>query len=358
VTGLTPEQITDGCDAPEGLSTETSFNPENIMKLNRRKFLQFGAAGIAVAAAPAIPHLALALPYPNRPVRLVVGFAAGGVTDIVARLMSVWLSERLGQQFIVENRTGANTNIATEAVVTAPPDGYTLLLATGANAINATFYERLNFNFMRDLVPVASLVDSPLVMTVSPSFPARTVPEFTAYAKSNPGKVIMATAGVGSPPHVAGELFKMMAAVDLMPVHYRGDAPAITDLLGRQVHVYFGTIGGSIEHIRAGKLRPLAMTTSTRWEGLSDIPAMAEFLPGYTASAFQGVVAPRDTPIEIINEISRNANAALADAGIKARFAELGVTARPGSPADFRKWIAEDTEKWARVIKFAGIKAD
>ena len=329
------------------------------MKLRRRKFLQLGAAGIAVAAAlPAVSRIALAQPYPMRPVRIIVGFPAGGVSDILARLLSGWLSVRHGQQFIVENRTGAATSIATEAVVNAPPDGYTLLLTTGANAINATLYEKLNFNFMRDIAPVASLVDAPLVMTVNPSFPATTVLEFIAYAKANPGKIVMATAGVGSPPHVAGELFKMMAGVNMVPVPYRGDAPAIADLIGGQVQVYFGTIGGSIEHIRASKLRPLAMCSATRWEGLPDIPTMGEYLPGYAASAFQGIGAPRDTPVEIINQLNRNANAAMADAGIKARFAELGVTARPGSPADFRKWIAEDTEKWSKVIKFAGIKAD
>jgi tripartite-type tricarboxylate transporter receptor subunit TctC len=326
------------------------------MKLpHRRQFLHLAAG---VGALPAISRLARAQTYPTRPVRLIVGFPAGGVSDIVARLTGQWLSDRLGQQFIIENRTGAATNIATEAVVNAAPDGYTLLLATGANAINATFYERLNFNFIRDIAPVASLVDSPLVMTVNPSFPATTVREFIAYAKANPGKVSMASGGAGSPPHVAGELFKMMAGVNMLHVPYRGDAPAITDLLGGQVQVYFGTIGGSIEHIRAGKLRALAMSTATRWEGLPNVPTVGEYLPGYLASSFQGIGAPRETPVAIIDQLNRNVNAALSDPSIKARFTELGVIALSGSPADFRKLIAEDTERWARVIKFAGIKAD
>jgi tripartite-type tricarboxylate transporter receptor subunit TctC len=335
------------------------------MKINlTRRTLVKGGTALATSSALMGPGLlewakAWAQAYPNRPVRILVGYPAGGVTDIVARLMSHWLSERLGQQFIVENRTGFNTNIATEAVVNAPPDGYTLLLATGANAINATLWEKqLNFDFTRDIAPVASLVDSPLVMIVNPSFPATTVPQFIAYAKANPDKISMATGGVGSPPHVAGELFKMMAGVKMLPVHYRGDAPAITDLLGGQVQVYFGTIGGSIEHIRASKLRPLAISTANRWEGLPDIPTIGEFLSGYTASSFQGIVGPRDTPVEIINQLNRSANAAMADANIKARFVELGVTPYPGSPADFRKLIAEDTDKWAKVIKFANIKPE
>jgi tripartite-type tricarboxylate transporter receptor subunit TctC len=329
------------------------------MKLRRRQFLQLGVAGAAGAAAfPALSPIAWEQTYPVRPVRIIVGYSAGGVTDIVARMIGQRLSERLGQQFIIENRTGANTNIATEAVVNAPPDGYTLLLATAANTINATFYEKLNYNFIRDVAPVASLVDSPLVMMVNPSFPAATVPQFIAHAKANPGRITMASGGVGAPTHIAGELFKMMAGVDMLHVPYRGDTPAITDLIGGQVHVDFATIGGAIEHIRAGKLRPLAMTTAARWEGLPDVPAMGEYLPGYVVSTLQGIVAPRGTPVEIINTLNRHANDALADAGLKARFAELGVIVLPGSPGDLAKSIAEDTERWAKVIKFAGIKAD
>jgi tripartite-type tricarboxylate transporter receptor subunit TctC len=278
----------------------------HIMKLpHRRQFLHLAAGA---GALPAVSRIARAQTYPTRPVRIIVGFPAGGVSDIVARLTGQWLSDQLGQQFIIENRTGAATNIATEAVVNAVPDGYTLLLATAAHAINATFYEKLNFNFIRDIAPVASLVDSPLVMTVNPSFPATTVREFIAYAKANPGKVSMASGGVGSPPHVAGELFKMMAGVNMLHVPYRGDAPAITDLLGGQVQVYFGTIGGSIEHIRAGKLRALAMSTATRWEGLPHIPTVGEYLPGYTASSFQGIGAPRETPVAIIDRLKGTSN--------------------------------------------------
>jgi len=291
-------------------------------------------------------------------VRIIVGFPAGGVTDIIARVTGQWLSERLGQQFVIENRPGAATNIATEAVIRAPADGYTLLLANATNAINATLYERLNFDFIRDVVPIASIVETPFVMVVNPSFSAKTVPEFIEYAKANPGKLSMASAGSGSAPHVAGELFKMMADIKMLHVPYRGDAPAITDLIGGQVQVYFATMGGSIEYIRGGKLRPLAVTTTTRSAALPDIPTMADFLPGYEATAWLGLVAPKNTPAEIAEKLNKEINTALADPRTKARFAELGLTVLPGSRADFEKLIANDTEKWAKVIKFAGAKPD
>jgi len=280
------------------------------------------------------------------------------VTDIIARVTGQWLSERLGQQFVIENRPGAATNIATEAVIRAPADGYTLLLANATNAINATLYERLNFDFIRDVVPIASIVETPFVMVVNPSFSAKTVPEFIEYAKANPGKLSMASAGSGSAPHVAGELFKMMADINMLHVPYRGDAPAITDLIGGQVQVYFATMGGSIEYIRGGKLRPLAVTTTTRSAALPDIPTMADFLPGYEATAWLGLVAPKNTPAEIAEKLNKEINTALADPRTKARFAELGLTVLPGSRADFEKLIANDTEKWAKVIKFAGAKPD
>jgi len=291
-------------------------------------------------------------------VRIIVGFPAGGVTDIIARVTGQWLSERLGQQFVIENRPGAATNIATEAVIRAPADGYTLLLANATNAINATLYERLNFDFIRDVVPIASIVETPFVMVVNPSFSAKTVPEFIEYAKANPGKLSMASAGSGSAPHVAGELFKMMADINMLHVPYRGDAPAITDLIGGQVQVYFATMGGSIEYIRGGKLRPLAVTTTTRSAALPDIPTMADFLPGYEATAWLGLVAPKNTPAEIAEKLNKEINTALADPRTKARFAELGLTVLPGSRADFEKLIANDIEKWAKVIKFAGAKPD
>jgi tripartite-type tricarboxylate transporter receptor subunit TctC len=291
-------------------------------------------------------------------VRIIVGFPAGGVTDIIARVTGQWLSERLGQQFVIENRPGAATNIATEAVIRAPADGYTLLLANATNTINATLYERLNFDFIRDVVPIASIVETPFVMVVNPSFSAKTVPEFIEYAKANPGKLSMASAGSGSAPHVAGELFKMMADINMLHVPYRGDAPAITDLIGGQVQVYFATMGGSIEYISGGKLRPLAVTTTTRSAALPDIPTMADFLPGYEATAWLGLVAPKNTPAEIAEKLNKEINTALADPRTKARFAELGLTVLPGSRAGFEKLIANDTEKWAKVIKFAGAKPD
>jgi tripartite-type tricarboxylate transporter receptor subunit TctC len=325
------------------------------MRLCRRQFLHLAAGA---ATLPAVSRIARAQIYPTRPVRIIVGFPAGGVTDITARVTGQWLSERLGQQFVIENRPGAATNIATEAVIRAPADGYTLLLANATNAINATLYERLNFDFIRDVVPIASIVETPFVMVVNPSFSAKTVPEFIEYAKANPGKLSMASAGSGSAPHVAGELFKMMADINMPHVPYRGDAPAITDLIGGQVQVYFATMGGSIEYIRGGKLRPLAVTTTTRSAALPDIPTMADFLPGYEATAWLGLVAPKNTPAEITEKLNKEINTALADPRTKARFAELGLTVLPGSRADFEKLIANDTEKWAKVIKFAGAKPD
>jgi tripartite-type tricarboxylate transporter receptor subunit TctC len=325
------------------------------MRLCRRQFLHLAAGATTL---PAVSRIARAQIYPTRPVRIIVGFPAGGVTDITARVTGQWLSERLGQQFVIENRPGAATNIATEAVIRAPADGYTLLLANATNAINATLYERLNFDFIRDVVPIASIVETPFVMVVNPSFSAKTVPEFIEYAKANPGKLSMASAGSGSAPHVAGELFKMMADINMPHVPYRGDAPAITDLIGGQVQVYFATMGGSIEYIRGGKLRPLAVTTTTRSAALPDIPTMADFLPGYEATAWLGLVAPKNTPAEIAEKLNKEINTALADPRTKARFAELGLTVLPGSRADFEKLIANDTEKWAKVIKFAGAKPD
>ena len=325
------------------------------MKLPRRRFLH-PAAG--AASLPAVSRFANAQSYPSRPVRIIAPTAPGGAPDILARLIGPWLSGRLGQQFVVENRPGGGTNIGTEAVVRAPADGYTILLASSTNAINATLYERLNFNFIHDIAPVAGIIRFPLVMVVNPSVPAKTVPEFTAYAKANPGKINLGSPGIGSPGHVAGELFKMMAGVDLVHVPYRGGGPVMTDLLGGQVQVLFGSTSLTIEQIRAGKLRPLAVTTSTRWEGLPDIPTVNDFVSGYEASAVLGLGAPRNTPAEIIDTLNKEINAALADPKIKARFADLGGTPLVGSPADFRKLIAEETEKWAKVVKFSGAKAD
>jgi len=324
------------------------------MKLHRRQFLQM-TAGIATST---IAAAAWAQGYPSRPVRLIVGFAAGGVTDIVARLIGQWLSERLGQQFIVENRTGAGTNIATEAVVRAVPDGYTLLMASAANAINATLYDNLNFNFVRDTVPIASIIGTPLVMVVNPSFPAKTVRDFIAYAKANAGKINMATSGSGSPPHVGGELFQMMAGFKMVQIAYRGDAPAIGDLIGGQVHVYFGTLPASIEFVRAGRLRALAVTGAARSPALPDIPAMAEFLPGYEATIWNGLSGPKGTPVDVVRKLNGAINAALADPKMVARFAELGAKVIPGSPEDYAKLVAAETEKWGRIVQLSGAKPD
>jgi tripartite-type tricarboxylate transporter receptor subunit TctC len=325
------------------------------MKLPRRKFFHLAAAA---AALPAVSRLARAQDYPKRPVRLIVGFAAGGTTDITARLIGQWLSERLGQQFIIENRTGAATNIATEAVVRAPADGYTLLLVTASNAINATLYDKLSFNFIRDIAPVAGVIRYPLVMQVNPSFPAKTVPEFISYVKSNPGKISYGSGGIGTSIHVASELFKMMAGVDMIHVPYRGGAPAMTDLMAGQVQVVFNPVPESMEFIRAGKLRPLAVTTATRSEVLPDVPTVGDFVPGYEASALQGIGAPKNTPADIVDKLNKEINAGLVDPKLKARFADLGAAVFPGSPSDFAKFIVTETEKWAKVIKFSGAKAD
>jgi tripartite-type tricarboxylate transporter receptor subunit TctC len=305
-----------------------------------------------------VSRIARAQAYPTRPVRIVVPFTPGGASDITARLMGQWLSERLGQQFVIDNRPGGGTNIGTEAVVRAPADGYTLLMVGGYNAINATLYDKLNHNFIRDIAPVAGIIVVPNVMVVNPSVPAATVPEFIAYAKSKPGKTTMASAGTGTPSHVTGELFKMMAGVNLVHVPYRGGGPALTDLLSGQVQVMFATMPSSIEYIRAGKLRALAVATATRSEALPDVPTVGEFVPGYEASSWSGLGAPRATPAEIVDKLNKEVNAALDDPKMKARLADLGGVALPGSPADFGKLIADETEKWAEVIKFAGIKAD
>jgi tripartite-type tricarboxylate transporter receptor subunit TctC len=294
----------------------------------------------------------------ERPVRIIVGFSAGGPVDIIARLISQWLSERLAQQFIVENRPGAGSNIGTEAVVRAPADGYTLLLITSTNAINTTLHDKLNFNFIRDIEPVASLLRTTHVMAVHPSVPAKTVPEFIDYAKANPGKINMASGGIGSAPHIYGELFKTMTGVDLVQVHYRGAGPALVDLLAGQVQIIFVNTAASIEYIRAGRLRALAVTTETRSEALPDVPPVGEFLPGYEASGWNGVGVPKGTPAEIIDKLNREINTALADPKIKARLGDLGGTVLMGSPADFAKLIADETEKWGNVIRALNIKAD
>jgi len=303
-------------------------------------------------------EIARAQAYPSRPVRIIGGAPAGGGIDIVARLMGQWLSERLGQQFIIENRAGAGTNIATEAVVRAAPDGYTLLLAFSSNATNATFYERLNFNFIRDINPVASVMRVPNIVLVHPSVPAKTIPEFIAYAKANPGKISMASGGMGTPGHLSGELFKMTTGINLVHVPYRGSAPALTDLLGGQVQVYFPGMTGTIEYIRSGKLRALAVTTATRAQALPDLPTVGEFVPGFEASQWYGLGAPKDTPAAIVDKLNKEINAALADPKIKDRLSDLGGMILGGSPADFGKLIADDTEKWGKVIKFAGIKPE
>jgi tripartite-type tricarboxylate transporter receptor subunit TctC len=325
------------------------------MKLARRQFLHLAAG---TGALPAVSRLAWAQTYPSRPVRLIAGFPPGGAVDIVARVMGQWLSERLGAPFVIENRPGAGGNIATESVVRASPDGYTLLLVSVASAINATLYDKLNFNFIRDIVPVASIMRTPGAMAVNPSVPANTVSEFIAYVKANPGKVAMASAGNGTTGHVFGELFKFMTGVNMLHVPYRGGTPAVTDLLGGQVQVYFGPIPETIEYIRAGKLRPLAVTTAIRLEVLPDIPAVAEFVPGYEGSGWQGIGAPVNTPAEIIDRLNKEINAGLADPKMKARLADLGGTVLAGSTAEFGKLIADETEKWAKVIKFAGVRPE
>jgi len=325
------------------------------MKFLRRKFLHLAAGAVAL---PAVSRIAKAQTYPSRPVHIILGFPAGGSSDVIGRLMAQWLSERLGQPFVFDNRPGAGSNIGTEMVARAAPDGYTLLWTTSANAITATLYDNLNFNFIRDFAPVAGVFRVPNIMEVYPSVPAHNVPEFIAYAKANPGKINMASGGNGTTAHVAGELFKMMADVDMRHVPYRGSAPALIDLLGGQVQVMFDLMSTSIEHIRAGKLRALAVTTAMRSEALPDIPTVSEFVPGYEASTWNGVAVPRNTPGEMIGKLNTEINAGLADPKIKARLADLGATVLAGSPAAFGKLIADETEKWAKVIKFAAIKAE
>jgi tripartite-type tricarboxylate transporter receptor subunit TctC len=325
------------------------------MKLPRRKFLHMAAGA---AALPAASRMAWAQAYPTKLVRIVVGFAPGSAPDVVMRLMGQWLSERLSQPFIIENRPGAGGNLATEAVVRAPADGYTLLSVGPSDAINASLYDKLNFNFLRDIAPVAGIIRVSNVMLVHPSFPAKTVPEFIAYAKANPGKLNFASAGNGSPNHVAGELFKMMADIDMIHVPYRGGGQVMTDLIAGQVQVSFIAPVVSIEHIRTGKLRALAVTTATRSETLPDIPTIGDFVPGYEVSVWLGVGAPKGTPAEIVDKLNREINAALADPKMKARLADLGGTVLPGSPADFSKLIADETEKWAKVIRANNIKPE
>jgi tripartite-type tricarboxylate transporter receptor subunit TctC len=326
------------------------------MKLpHRRQFLHLAAGAVAL---PAVSRIAIAQAYPSRPVRVIVGFAPAGATDIFTRLLSQWLSERLGQQFVVENRPGAATNLAAEAVVRSPPDGYTLLGFDVAAAVNATLYDKLSFNFVRDIAPVAGIARLPQIMTVEPSVPARTVPEFISYAKANPGKIALATAGSGSPMHTAGELFKMMSGVDLVHVPYRGAGPALIDLLSGQVQVAFVTAAASMEYIRAGRLRALAVTSTTRLGSLPDIPAVNDFVPGYEATYWVGLGVPKGTPAGIVDTLNREINAGLTDAKLKGRIAELGGTALAGSPADFGRLIADETEKWGKVIRTANIKAE
>jgi len=326
-----------------------------MMILPRRKFLHL-AAGIA--ALPASSPSAWAQTYPTRPVRWIVGFAPAGGNDIVARLMGQWLTERLGQSFVIENRPGAATNIAAEAAINSPPDGYTIFLANVANAINATFYTKLNYNFIRDITPVAGIMRMPNVMLVNPSVPAKTVSEFIAYAKANPGKINMGSAGVGSGGHLAGELFKMMTGVSLVHVPFRGNGPALTALLGGQVELLFATLASSVEFIKTGKLRALGITTAKRSPTLLNLPPIDDSVKGYEESSWYGIVAPKNTPADIVEILNREINAALVDPNMKARIADLGGIETPGSPADFGKLIVEETEKWAKVVRAADIKAD
>jgi tripartite-type tricarboxylate transporter receptor subunit TctC len=326
------------------------------MKLpQRRQFLHLAAGAVVL---PAVSRIARAQTYPTRPVRIIVGFPAGGPNDIYARLIGQWLSERLGQQFIIDNRPGAAGSIATEAVVRAPPDGYTLLQVSTAAAINSALYEKLNYDFIHDIAPVAGIIRTSQIVVVNPSISATTIPEFIAYAKTNPGKINMASPGSGTLPHLAGELFKMMTGVNITLVYYRGDAPALTDLLGGQVQMMISAPTASIEYIRAGKLRALAVTTPTRWEGLPDIPTVGEFVPGYEASPWFGVGAPKRTAAEIVEKLNKEINTALAESMMKSRLADVGGTVLAGSPADFGKLIAEETEKWGKVIRAANIKRE
>ena len=326
-----------------------------VTKLARRRFL---CLAVCAAALPVLAPNAWAQTYPTRPVRLIVGFAPGGPTDIAARLISHWLSQRLGRQFIVENRPGGTGNVATESVVRSAPDGYTLLLAATANGINTTLYENLSFVFDRDVAPVGGILRVPNVLEVTPSFEVRTVPEFISYGKANPGKINFVSGGVGSSQHISGELFKVMAGVDMVHVAYRGSGPALIDLLAGQVQASFDALSSSIGYIRAGKLRPLAVTTATRSEALPELPTIGDFVPGYEASAWYGVVAPRGTPGDIIDVLNREINAAAADPDMRARLADLGGISLAGSPADFGNLITAETEKWRKVIRAAGIKAE
>ena len=325
------------------------------MKLPRRTFLHLAAG---TAALPAVSRIASADSYPARPVRFIVGQAAASGSDIFARVMAQWLSERLGQPFIVENRPGATGNIATEVVAKAAPDGYALLFVNNSNTINATLYDNLNFKFGRDIAPVAGILSVPLVMEVNPAFPAKTLPEFIAYAKANPGKINMASAGTGSTSHMCGELFKFMAGINLLHVPYHGTSPALTDLMAGQVQVMFDVIASSMEYVRSGKTRALAVTTAMRSQILPETPTVSDFVPGYDASAWGGVGAPRDTPAEIVDILNKEINAGLADPKVKARLAELGATVLPGSSAEFGQFLTDDTQKWAKVIKFSGAKPD
>ena len=325
------------------------------MKLPRRQFLHLAASA---AALPAVSRIARAQAYPMRPVRIIAPTAPGGAPDIIARLIGPWLSQRLGQQFVVENRPGSGNNIGTEAVVRAAPDGYTLLVVSSSNTINATLYDKLNFVFLRDIAAVAGIISLPFVMVVNPSVPAKTVPEFIAHAKTNPGKISFGSPGIGTPGHVSGELFKIMTGVEIIHVPYRGGAAVMRDLLGGQVQVLFGTTSLTVEQVRAGKLRALAVTGATRWEGLPDIPTVGEFVSGYEASSLFGLGAPKQTPAAIIERLNREINAALDDPKLKTRLVDLGGTLLAGSPADFGKLIADDTEKWAKVIRAANIKAE
>jgi tripartite-type tricarboxylate transporter receptor subunit TctC len=325
------------------------------MKLPRRNFLHLAAGA---AALPAVSRFAWAQAYPSQPVRWIVPFSPGGPADTLVRPLGQWLSERLGQPFVIENRPGGAGNIGTEAVVRSPPDGHTLLMIDVSPAINATLFNKLNFDFIRDIAPVANIVRVPNVMVVNPAFPAKTVPEFIAHAKANPGKISLASAGIGTPNHLSGELFKAMAGVDMAHVPYRGGGPAIADLLGGQVDVTFAVVTTAIEYIRAGKLRALAVTSATRQEVLPDIPTVADFLPGYEASGWFGLFAPKNTPAETVHKLNKEINAALADPKVKARLADLGGTVVPGSPADFGKLVVDDKEKWAKVIRAANIKPE
>ena len=325
-----------------------------MMQFSRRHLLHVAAGAAALTGS----RRARAQAYPSRPIRLIVGFPAGGPTDITARVMAQWLSERLGQQIVIENRGGAGSNIAVEATIGALPDGYTLLIVGATNAINATLYEKLNFNFIRDIAPVAGIIRVPLIMEVHPSVPAKTVAEFIAYAKARPGKINMGSGGIGTTLHVSGELFKMMTGVDMLHVPYRGAGPMLTDLLGGQVQVGFDPMPSSIGYVKAGQLRPLAVTTATRSEALPELPTVGDFVPGYEASTWYGVGAPKNTPAEIIEKLNKEINAGLADPKLKARLADLGGMMLTGSAAEFRAFIVEETEKWAKVVKFANIRAE